>query len=265
MPSRPSRLVDLGTAVGLVPSGAHVAFGGRPLHGKPMGFVRALAEGGARDLEVTALFGSLDFELLARGGALAATTSSYVGLEHLGGCAAHRAQVANGAIKHLELSEYMLMLGLDAAGHGLPFLPTRAALGSQLVEDRGLAVITCPYTGDPLLAVPAIAPDVAVIHAEAADERGNVLGPPLPSFLWDHDRAVARAARRTIVTVERIVDTAVIRANAERTYLCAFEVDAVVELPGGAAPTGGHGYSPDWRALAELARSSSSGPHSPAR
>ena len=88
---------------------------------------------------------------------------------------------------------------------GCPFFPTRGALGSDLVAELGIQEVACPYTGERLLAAPAIRPDVCVIHAEAADEQGNVMAPSTRDFLFDSDATLARAAEKVIVTAERIV------------------------------------------------------------
>jgi glutaconate CoA-transferase subunit A len=114
-------------------------------------------------------------------------------------------------------------------------MPTRGARGSDLVAELDLREIACPYTGESLIAVPALRPDVCVIHAEAADEQGNVMAPSARDFLFDSDATLARAAETVIVTAERIVTTAEIRAAG--ALLFSLEVDAVVELPGGAWPT----------------------------
>ena len=130
----------------------------------------------------------------------------------------------------------MLVGGLRAAVMGLPFLPTRAALGSQLAEERGFRTVLDPYTGDEFLAVPAIRPDVAFVHAWRADEDGNVQFPWPPDHLADVDLLVARAARTVVVSVEEIVSADVVAAEPERTKLFGFEVDLLVEAAGGARP-----------------------------
>jgi acyl CoA:acetate/3-ketoacid CoA transferase alpha subunit len=119
---------------------------------------------------------------------------------------------------------------------GAPFLATRAGLGSELVEARGLRTVTDPYTGEDYLAVPAIRPDVAFVHAWRADEDGNVQLPWPPDHLADVDLLMARAARTTVVSVEQLVERDVVEASPERTRLFGFEVDLLVEAPGGARP-----------------------------
>jgi glutaconate CoA-transferase subunit A len=223
-------------AAELVHDGDTVAFSGAILRGKPVAAARALAEAGRKDLDLVTFTGALEVELLLAAGALRSVTSSYVGLGPHGPARAFAAAVADGTIDDRELSEWMLVGGLRAATMGIPFLPTRAALGSQLVEERGFRTVADPYTGDELLAVPAIRPDVGFVHAWRADADGNVQLPWPPDHLADVDVLVARASRVTVVSVEEIVAAEVVAAEPERTKLFGFEVDLLVEAPGGARP-----------------------------
>lgn len=230
-----SKLVDLDLAAELVPDGARLAVGGVLLRRKPMAFVRALVAAGRRDLRVYSFFGSTDVELLASEGALAEVHAGYVGFEQLGFAPAYGAAVDAGRIRSFEYSEMLFVSGLRASVAGLPFLPTRGAAGSQLVGDLGLRTVADPYSGEELVAVPALRPDVCVIHAEAADERGNVASPSVHDFLFDADATLARASAKVIVTVERIARTDELRGG--RALLFSHEVDAVALAPKGAWPT----------------------------
>jgi glutaconate CoA-transferase subunit A len=223
-------------AVTLVPDGATVAFSGAILRGKPVAAAAALARAGKRDLHLIAFTGSLEVELLLAAHALRSVTSSYVGLGPHGPARGFAAAVAEGTVEDRELSEWMLVGGLRAGTMGAPFLATRAGLGSELVEARGLRAVVDPYTGEEYLAVPALRPDVAFVHAWRADEDGNVQLPWPPDHLADVDLLVARAARTTVVSVEEIVGREVVEASPERTRLFGFEVDLLVEAPGGARP-----------------------------
>jgi len=228
------RVGTLADAAALVADGSSVAFSGAVLRGKPVAAAQALTA--KRDLDLIAFTGSLEVELLLAAGALRSVTSSYVGLGSHGAARGFGRAVAAGAIDDRELSEWMLVGGLRAAVMGIPFLPTRAALGSQLVEERGLRTVTDPYTGDEFLAVPPIHPDVGFVHAWRADEDGNVQFPWPPDHLADADVLVARASRVTVVTVEEIVPREVVADANERTRLFGFEIDLLVEAPGGARP-----------------------------
>ena len=125
-----------------------------------------------------------------------------------------------------------------AGASGLPFGVLRGYVGTDLVEQsESIAPITCPFTGEVLTAVPALQPDVAVIHAQQADRKGNV---QLWGLVGVQKEAVL-AARRSIVTVEEVVDELEPRPNA--VVLPAWVVDAVCEVPDGAHPSFAIGYS----------------------
>ncbi len=138
----------------------------------------------------------------------------------------------------------MFVAGLRAAAAGLPFMPAKGGSGSQLLEELEFVEIDDPYGGERVIAVPAMRPDVSILHADAADAGGNVLGPERPDFLSDSDVLLARAADRVIVTCERVVTTDELRADSRRVVLYGYEVDAVVSLPDGARPTAMPGHYP---------------------
>jgi glutaconate CoA-transferase subunit A len=202
-------------------------------------------------LELVTFTGSLDVELLIASGCLRSVRSSHVSLGEAGRARVFEAAAVAGRIEDLEESEWMLLGRLRASAAGLPFLPTRAARGSDLASARGLRPVTDPYTGVEYLALPALAPDLALIHAWRADAAGNVQMPWPPEHLADVDVLIARAARRVVVTVERIVSAEEVARTAERTVLFGFEVAAVVEAPRGAWPTAS---APDYGADAAAMR-----------
>jgi len=225
-----TKVVSLQDAVDLVPDGGSIGTGGILMTRKPVALLDAVGQA-RRDLTLWTLLGSVDAELLTLHGALAQSNTIYVGFEQLGFAPAYSKAVADGTIDAREYSELLMLSGLRASLAGLPFLPTRGAQGSDVVPALALREVTCPYTGETLLAAPAIRPDVALIHAEAADVHGNVQGPAHRDFLFDWDANVARASSRVVVSVERIVE------EVKDALLFAYEVDAVVEAPQGARPT----------------------------
>ncbi len=246
-----NRLRSLEDALALVPDGALLGLGGALLKRKPVAFLAALVAAGRDRVRAASFLASLDAELLAAHGRLAELHCGYVGFEQLGFAPAVDAATADGSLRRIDYSELLYVGGLRAAIAGLPFLPTRGAMGSQVAADLGVLPVTCPYTGEQLLAARALRPDVAVIHAEAADAEGNVLGPEQADFLFDMDASLARASRCVIVTVERVIERDQIVRTNRRTLLFGFEVDAVVVLPGGARPTALPGFYPaDVAALA---------------
>ena len=235
-------VVSLEEAVELVPDGSSIGTGGILMTRKPVAMLNAVA-GVRRDLTLWTLLGSLDAELLAAHGALSASNTIYVGFEQLGFAPAYSKAVADGSVDAREYSELLMLAGLRACLAGLPFLPTRGAQGSDVATALRIETITCPYTGETLFAAPAIRPDVALIHATAADADGNVAGPAHRDFLFDWDANIARASTRVIVSVERVVD------EVQDALLFAHEVDAIVALEGGARPSALPGEY-----LADLAR-----------
>jgi len=125
-----------------------------------------------------------------------------------------------------------------AGASGLPFAVLRAYAGSDLPKVNPLIkTVTCPFTGEVLAAVPAVRPDVTVIHAQKADRKGNVL-------LWGIlgvQKEAALAAKRCIVTVEEIVDD--LQAPMNACVLPTWALSAVCHVPGGAHPSYAHGYT----------------------
>jgi glutaconate CoA-transferase subunit A len=132
-----------------------------------------------------------------------------------------------------------LVAGLRAASYGVPFQPVGGVHGSDLAALNGWKTVTDPYgSGKEVYVIPAIAPDIAVIHAAEIDADGNarVYGSPF----WDH--VLTRAAKRVFVTAERLVPTDVLRAQPELTLVPGFMVEAYAVVPGGAWPGSMHPY-----------------------
>lgn len=230
-------LTDIATAARSVPDGAMVYLGGAVLRRKPLAFVRALVDAGVRDLEVVTFAGSLEVDLLVAASAARSVRSAYVGLGHAGFAPHFSAASRGGTIEDLEHTEWTLLGRLRAAAMGLPFLPTRAGEGSEVVAALGFESVSDPYTGTDYVALPPLRPDVTVLHAWRASAAGDVQMPWPPEHLWDVDVVAARAARRVIVTVEEVVDGEIIAQSPELTRLFGFEVDTIVAAPGGAWPT----------------------------
>jgi glutaconate CoA-transferase subunit A len=211
-----------------VPAGALVACGGGELQRKPMASVRALAELGVPDLRVATMLGSADVEALLGAGAVAEVHSAGVALEGL--APRWREARQSGAPTVVEWSEGTFAAALQAAVLGLDSIPWPAGLGTDLpAVNPWLKETTDPHTGRPVLAVRALVPDVALVHVNAVDEDGNAY--------VDGDLVVdallARAARRVVVTYERVVE-----ADPGRAAISRLWIDDAIEAPGGALPTG---------------------------
>jgi glutaconate CoA-transferase subunit A len=149
-----------------------------------------------------------------------------------------------------------MVLRLHAGALGVPFLPAATLVGADLPAHVDVRRVTCPYTGEVLAAVPALAPDVAIIHAQFADEEGNVQLFGLSGDTLDG----ALASRRILATVEEIVPAALVRSRPDRTVVPGFRVSAVCEVPLGAYPAYVEGFYgrddaayADWDKLARSA------------
>ena len=144
--------------------------------------------------------------------------------------------------ERLEIEEYShfgMVARLSAGAAGLPFWPLKGYDGTDLpLVNSRVANVTCPFTGQRLAAVPALTPDVAIVHAQRADASGNTQIWGLPGV----QKEAAFAARHVIVVVEELVDESVIRADPNRTVIPSPVVDAVVVEPWGAHPSYVQGY-----------------------
>jgi len=242
-PSRSGKLASLAEAVATVPDGAVVALSGNTLHRAPCALVHELVRQGKRGLELVKTAASYDVDLLCAAGCAAAVHAGYVGYENVLGLAqGYRAAVEEGRVAAREHACASLIAALRAAAQGVPFMPVAGMLGSDLLAARGFAVVHDPYSDTPVVVVPALVPDVALVHVHAADPEGNarIEGP-----LFE-DLILVRAARRVILTTERIADPEEFASAPERTTIPGLLVDRVVLAPGGAWPTGCPGrYSYD--------------------
>jgi glutaconate CoA-transferase subunit A len=128
---------------------------------------------------------------------------------------------------------------LQAAATGLPFMPTKSIRGSDISRGPQFRSVKCPFTGDELLAVKAISPDVAILHVQRADRQGN-------AHAWGNlgaMREAAFAAKRVILTCEEIVDHDVILSDPNRTLIPGFLVSSIVHQPFGSHPSPTQGYT----------------------
>ena len=224
---RQTRIADETETANWIEDGMVIAIGEPP----PMGILRHIIRRGIKDLTVISSGIALDM-LIAAGcvrKTIAYHASGGVGVPVV---PSFRRAAEEGRIEVWECEEGILTSGLEAAGKGLPYLPWRAGVGTSLPEvNTDLKMITDPIKGETLLAVPAIKPDIAILHAATSDEFGNVQHLGGPGWI---DLFLYRAAGRSIIQVEKIVSNEDVRANAWLTTIVG--ADAVVRMPYGAHP-----------------------------
>lgn len=232
--------ITLAEAAELVPSGSTLALGGMTLYRRPSAFVRALIrryldKGEPNRLTLLAFTAGLESDWLVGAGMVACVRTCYFGLESFGLAPMFTYYANRGQLQVIEESEASLALGLRATLADIGFMPGRAWIGTDLPRLRSdVRTITDPYSGEELMAFPAIKPDVAVIHALRADPEGNAqIG--LNKAI---DEELTLAASTVIVTAEEVLPA------LERADLVAPFVHAVVAAPQGALPTSCHPLYP---------------------
>jgi glutaconate CoA-transferase subunit A len=174
-----------------------------------------------------------DFQLLVAGKVFNRLDASYVvGLEARGLSSNARKYMESGEVEVTDWSNYALAARLRAAAMGVSFLPVRTSLGTDTYKYGATKTVKCPYTDQPYMIVPALYPDVAAIHVHEADVFGNcrIRGITIA------DLDLARAAKRLIITAERIISSDQIRSEPIRTVIPFYLVDAVCEVPYGSYP-----------------------------
>ncbi|GAA4558444.1 CoA transferase subunit A [Planotetraspora kaengkrachanensis] len=217
--------------VGSLDSGMTIGIGGWGSRRKPMALVRAICRSPLTDLTVVS-YGGPDVGLLCAAGKVRRVIAPFVTLDSIALEPHFRAARQSGAVEFTEYDEGMFMFGLLAGAHRLPFLPTRAGLGSDVMRvNPGLRTVRSPYEdGEELVAVPALTTDAALVHLDLADTRGNgrYLGPD--PYL---DDLFVKAAGRAYLSCERMVEPGELGGPPQTLLVSRMHVTGVVETPDG--------------------------------
>ncbi|HUO34102.1 MAG TPA: CoA-transferase [Candidatus Acidoferrum sp.] len=225
-----------------VPSGSMVALGAQLEQMIPFAAGHELIRQGRRDLTLVGPVSDILFDQLIGAGCVGRVMAAWVGNVSAGVGYCYRRAVEQSHPRRIEVVDYSnftLALALHAAALGAPFMPTYSTLGSDLLKKNGnLREFPSPVGEETLVAVRALRPDVAIIHAQRADAEGN-------AHLWGNlgvAADAARAARKAIVVAEEIVEPEVIASDPNRTVVPGIVVAAVVHEPLGAHPSPVLGY-----------------------
>jgi len=226
--------ISAAEAVAELRDGMTLGIGGWGSRRKPMALVREILRSPLQDLTVVT-YGGPDVGLLCRAGKIKRLVYGFVSLDSIPLEPHFREARQAGSFEAAELDEGMLQWGLRAAAYRLPFLPTRAGLGSDVTRiNPALRTVRSPYAdGEELLAMPALSLDAALIHMNRADARGNgqFLGPDLY-----FDDLFCLAAKRRFLSCEKIVATEDLQKEGplHTQRINRTMVDGVIEAPGGA-------------------------------
>ncbi len=251
------KVLSLEQAAALIRDNEHVAVGGCMMSRTPMAMLWALVRAGRRGLTISRNIVSSDGDIVFASGVARKVITSWFSQGIVWGISrVMRHWVETGRADFEEWSHMSVGLRFRAGAMGLPFMPIRSLLGSDVyrrVRDQ-THEMTCPFTGERLVLLPALNPDVAIIHVQRCDPYGNAQFDGLPFM----DMDVAMAAKRVIVTTERIVSNDQIRRAPDQTKFPFFTVEGVVEVPYGCAPHECYGqYEPFFKHMdmfAEMTR-----------
>jgi glutaconate CoA-transferase, subunit A len=234
------KLTTLDDAVAQLRSGMTIGIGGWGSRRKPMAFVRAILRSDVTDLTVVT-YGGPDVGLLCSAGKVRRVYYGFVSLDSPPFYDPWFASArTSGSIEAREMDEGMLRCGLQAAAQRLPFLPTRAGLGSSVPDfwEGELTTVTSPYPVadgryETLIAMPALRLDAAFVHLNLGDSHGNAAYTGVDPYF---DDLYLMAADRRYMSVEKVVPTEELVSSVPRQAMIVnrMMVDAVVEAPGGA-------------------------------
>lgn len=220
-----------------VPDGTRVALGCALEPAVPFAFAHELVRAGRRDLRLVGPISDVAFDLLIGAGCVAEVDAAWIGNVSAGLAHCYRRAMEEGVPRRIAVRDHSNLsigLALLAGALGSPYIPTRSLLGTDLARANGaFRETTSPFDGSPVLLVPAIEPDVAVIAVQRSDADGN-------AQLWGPrgvSREAALAAKAVIVVADELVDRTVVRADPDRTLVPALKVVAVVEQPGACHPS----------------------------
>jgi len=240
--------------------GDHISLGGFTIVRNPVGLAHEIIRQKIRGLHVYVHSHGQAFDVLIGAGCVAAMEVAYGGIARFSPAGGHRFRdaIENGKVRFEDYTNYQMVLRFLAGAMGVPFLPLKGVLETDIMEkwgfdetfrektpgvaNRKLAVVENPFTekGKPesLIAVPAIRPDVTILHVQKADAEGSCR----IEGLTFADVEQAKAAKRLIVSCEQLVSRKDMRKNPDQNQIPFFIVDAVVPLPFGSHPTACSGY-----------------------
>jgi glutaconate CoA-transferase, subunit A len=197
---------------------------------------------GRRNLTLVGPISDILFDQLIGAGCVSNVAAAWVGNVGAGTAYNFRRAIEEGIPQELAIEDHSnltIALAVSAAAQGVPYLPTRTALGTDIVRDHPrVREVTCPFTGEPLLAVGALRPDLTVLHVQRCDRHGN-------AHLWGNlgiSLDAARAAGTVLLTCEEVVADEVITSDPNRTLVPGFLVSAIAAVPYGSHPSPTQGY-----------------------
>ena len=231
------KVLSLSEAVNLIKDGDHVAFGGVLTQNKPMAMIWELLkpENRRKDLTISCLTANFGIDAMLGLLQIKQLNTIYAGLETAGFAPNFQRLVQEGNLKVNEFTEMQYFWALRASELGLPYLPCRSGIDSELIDVNDY-LKAHEFEGQNLVAVKAIEPDVTIVHFMVGDAYGNIQNEDMKTYMDDTVCRAVKKGGKAIVCVEKVVSQDYIHQNNMNTIINDFEVDAVVEVPYGAHP-----------------------------
>lgn len=234
-----SRLITLKKAISELVNDGDVIYAAGFTHLIPFAAGHEIIRQGRKNLTLARATPDLIYDQMVAAGCARKVIFSYMGNPGVGSLRIVRSAIEKGKLEWEEYSHFGMITRLQAGASGLPFLPMNqtGATGLEKANPQ-IKRIPDPYGGKDVIVVPALNPDVAIVHVQRADKNGN-------AHLWGiigEQKEAAFAAREVILTAEEIVDESVIRSDPNRTMIPAFVVSAVCHVPFASHPSYSQGY-----------------------
>jgi len=234
-----SKLVPLKKAISEFVNDGDIVYAAGFTHLIPFAAGHEIIRQGKRDLTLARATPDLIYDQMVAAGCAKKVIFSYMGNPGVGSLRIVRSAIEKGQIEWEEYSHFGMITRLQAGASGLPFLPMNQTGATDLESSNPqIKRIPDPYGGKDVVVVPALNPDVAIVHVQRADKNGN-------AHLWGiigEQKEAAFAAKKVILTAEEIVDESVIRSDPNRTMIPAIVVDAVCHVPYACHPSYAQGY-----------------------
>lgn len=234
-----TKLIPLSAAVSQFVHDGDVIYAAGFTHLIPFAAGHEIIRQRRRDLTLARATPDLIYDQMVAAGCARKVIFSYMGNPGVGSLRIVRSELEAGRLEWEEYSHFGMISRLQAGAAGLPFMPMNQTGAVDLERANPLIKrVTDPYSGSEVIVVPALNPDVAIVHVQRADKEGN-------AHLWGivgEQKEVAFASKNLILTAEEIVDEAIIRSDPNRTLIPGFIVSAVCHVPGAAHPSYAQGY-----------------------
>lgn len=234
-----SKLTSLNKAISEYVKDGDTVYAAGFTHLIPFAAGHEMIRQGKRNLVLARATPDLIYDQMVAAGCARKVIFSYMGNPGVGSLRIVRSEIQAGRLEWEEYSHFGMISRLQAGASGLPFMPMNQTAATHLeAANPNIKRVQDPYSGQDVIVVPALIPDVAIVHVQRADKDGN-------AHLWGiigEQKEAAFAAKRVILTAEEIVDEKVIRSDPNRTIIPGFIVDAVCQVPHACHPSYAQGY-----------------------